>query len=235
MSPGTLHATSLRNLQFFSDMPSDRLDRIAGSCTWRCYKPGEVILGYLDANDDVFFLVEGTAKVSIYAVNGKAVVFSDLCAGQMFGEYAAVDGGPRSAGITASTACHVGCMPAPAFRQLLKDEPQLSFRLLQQCVTKIRTLTTRVYEFSTLAVANRIHAELLRLARLPASGGDCTTQVALKSTHSDIASRTSTHREAVTRELGKLTRDGIIERRGQSLYVKDIERLAKLVRDATGE
>ena len=76
---------------------------------------------------------------------------------------------------------------------------------------KIRALTTRVYEFSTLAVKNRIQAELLRLARL-ASGDGKRARVAPAPTHSEIASRVATHREAVTRELNRLARLGLIER-----------------------
>jgi hypothetical protein len=45
----------------------------------------------------------------------------------------------------------------------------------------------------------------------------------------------STHREAVTRELSRLSRIGIIERKGAALIVKDIERLSEMVYDATGE
>lgn len=234
MKQTNLQASPLRHLRLFVGLSNQRLAEIEALCAWRSYAPGELILDYLDANDDVFFLVEGEAKVSIFAVNGKAVTFSDLTSGEMFGEYAAVDGGPRSASITAATSCHVGCMSAAAFRRLIEDEPVLAMRLLRQCVGKIRCLTTRIYEFSTLAVSNRIHAELLRLARLPGATED-GRPAALSPTHAEIASRTSTHREAVSRELSRLARAGIIERRGKYLYVKDLSRLARLVHDATGE
>ena len=51
----------------------------------------------------------------------------------------------------------------------------------------------------------------------------------------DIASRVSTHREAVTRELNRLSRIGIIERQRGALVVKDVNRLAQMVHNATGE
>jgi CRP-like cAMP-binding protein len=43
-------------------------------------------------------------------------------------------------------------MPAGAFQEFLAKEPKVAQALLPQLVTKIRALTTRVYEFSTLAV-----------------------------------------------------------------------------------
>ena len=49
------------------------------------------------------------------------------------------------------------------------------------------------------------------------------------------ASRVSTHREAVTRELNRLSRIGIAERQDSALLFKDLERLADMVHEATGE
>lgn len=72
-------------------------------------------------------------------------------------------------------------------------------------------LTTRVYDFSTLAVKNRIQAELLRLANLVPKDGK-SARIFPAPTHGEIASRVSTHREAVTRELNRLCRIGVAER-----------------------
>jgi CRP-like cAMP-binding protein len=125
-------------------------------------------------------------------------------------------------------------MSAAAFRELLQSEPAVMLALLRQFVAKIRALTTRVYEFSALAVNNRIQAELLRLARLAPKEGK-GARIASAPTHSEIASRISTHREAVTRELNRLSRLGLIERKGGTLLVKDIDRLAAMVHEVTGE
>jgi CRP-like cAMP-binding protein len=221
-------------ISVFRGLPAEALSRIQKRCTWRHYQPGEPIVDYLDASDDVFFITRGEVRVSIYSLAGKAVTFCDLQSGAMFGEYAAIDGAPRSASIEARTECAVASMTAHAFREVLLSEPTVAQALLRQFVTKIRDLTTRVYEFSALAVSNRIQAEVLRLAMLaPRNGG--TAHISAAPTHAEIASRISTHREAVTRELNRLSRIGILERRGDGLFVKDVERLAEMVHAATGE
>jgi CRP/FNR family cyclic AMP-dependent transcriptional regulator len=152
----------------------------------------------------------------------------------VFGEYPAIDHGPRSASVEAHTNCLMASMPAAVFREVLQTEPAVSQALLVQLVTKIRALTTRVYEFSTLAVNNRIQAELLRLASLAPREGK-GARIVPAPTHVEIASRISTHREAVTRELNRLSRIGLIERQGSGLLVKDVERLTDMVHEATGE
>ena len=125
-------------------------------------------------------------------------------------------------------------MPAGAFRELLQTEPVVAQALLVQNVTRILALTTRVNEFIILAVKNRIQAELLRLASLGSHEGK-SARIVPAPTHVEIASRVSTHREAVTRELSRLTRIGIIERRGGTLLVKNVEELTEMVHKATGE
>ena len=225
---------SLDKVAVFAGLPADALARIQKRCSWRRYEPEETIVDYLDTSDDVFFICAGEARASIYSVAGKAVTFTDLRPGDMFGEYAAIDRARRSATIEARTSCQVASISGSAFCELLQQEPTVMLALLRQFVAKIRTLTTRVYEFSALAVSNRIQAELLRLARLAAQDGR-TAEISPAPTHSDIASRISTHREAVTRELNRLSRIGMIERRGSTLVVKDINRLSAMVHAVTGE
>jgi len=157
-----------------------------------------------------------------------------LGVGAVFGEYPAIDGGPRSASVEARTSCLIASMTGASFRELLQAEPGVAHALLPRLVKTIRVLTTRVYEFSTLAVNNRIQAELLRLASLAPREGK-SARIVPAPTHVEIASRISTHREAVTRELNRLSKIGIIDRRGGTLLVKDFDRLAEMVHDATGE
>lgn len=225
---------SLEGIAIFADLPADRSERIQQRCSWRRYEPGDPIVDYLDTSDDVYFIAEGETRVTIYSRVGKVVSFRELGAGEIFGEYPAIDRGPRSASVEARTRCLVASMPAAAFRELLQTEPVVAQALLVQFVTRIRALTTRVYEFSILAVKNRIQAELLRLASLGPRDGE-SARIVPAPTHVEIASRVSTHREAVTRELSRLARIGIIERRGGTLLVKNVEQLAEMVHKATGE
>jgi CRP-like cAMP-binding protein len=125
-------------------------------------------------------------------------------------------------------------MPAAIFRELLETEPKVAKMMLKYFVMEIRELTTRVYEFSTLAARYRIQAEVLRLAGLTACEGK-TANIVPAPTHAEIASRTSTHREAVTRELNRLSKLGIIEQRNRVLLVRDVDRLSALVHDAIGD
>ena len=159
---------SLESVAIFRGIPLDALERVKRRCSCRRYGPRESIIDHLDTSDDVCFLLSGNARVTIRSVDGKAVSFRELAAGATFGEYAAIDGRPRSASVEARTSCLVASLTAAAFREILLTEPKVAESLLKHFVMEIRELTTRVYEFSTLAVRYRIQAEILRLAGLSA-------------------------------------------------------------------
>lgn len=161
--------------------------------SWRRYEPGASITDYQDASDDVFFIVAGRARVTIYSLAEKTVSFNELGPGEVFGEYPAIDGGQRSASVEST---HKLCGRVDVvFRvpSLLQSEPAVATALLRQLVATVCRLTTRVYEFSTLAVNNRIHAEILRLANLASREGE-VTRIVPAPTHLEIASRVSAHR-----------------------------------------
>ncbi len=225
---------SLRVVRLFSDLPADVLKSIEKQCTWSRFDPGQSVVEHNDASNDVYFVVSGEARVMIYSVSGKAVAFRSLHKGDLFGELAAIDSGPRSASVEAVSQLTLASIPASDFHTLLGTHPQLSHAMNRHLVGQIRSLTDRIYQFSTLAVRNRIQAELLRLARAHQTGSK-TAAIQPAPTAEEIANHISTHREAVSREFSRLTRQGIMKRQGKTIYIEDVGRLAHLVSQASGD
>ena len=113
----------------------------------------------------------------------------------------------------------------------MADHPSFAESLLVHLVTQVRSLTERVFEFSTLAVRGRVRTELLRLARQRPAGDADTVVLSPAPKHAEIAHRISTHREAVTRELSRLEELGVIAREGRSLRIRDLAALKELSED----
>ncbi len=225
---------SLNGIGIFEGISHDAQRTLAKRCSWNTYDANQQIVGHLDTSRQVFFLAEGKARAIIYSLSGKQVTFRDIVAGEMFGEFAAIDGKPRSARVEAFTPCLIASMSPELFWEVLCDYPPVMAATLEYLTGQIRTLSERVFEFSTLAVKNRIHAELLRLAR-DHLNEDGTAFLSPVPTHAEIASRISTHREAVTRELNHLAHTGLIERREGKLIIHDIPRLTRMVQELIGE
>jgi CRP/FNR family transcriptional regulator, cyclic AMP receptor protein len=174
------------------------------------------------------------ARAISYSAEGKAVVFADLKPGAMFGEIAAIDQRPRSVSVEALEACEIASLSADEFETLMLREPSVAVAALRKVTADVRRLSQRVFEFSTLAVQNRIQAELVRLAGRP----DRRHREAILSpapSLADIADRISTHREAVSREPSRLTTMGLVRREKGDLVISDVAKLRDLVNEATGE
>jgi CRP/FNR family cyclic AMP-dependent transcriptional regulator len=65
---------------------------------------------------------------------------------------AAIDGQPRSAAIVAITNATLACMSALVFREILHKHPDGSDQVLRLLVARVRALTQRVNEFSSMHV-----------------------------------------------------------------------------------
>ena len=221
---------TLGGIGFFKDLPDQDLGPLAKACRWRRYDAGQEIVGHQDESTDVFFVVAGKVHAVVYSTAGKQVSFREIEAGSTFGEIAAIDAKPRSAAIVALTDALVASLPGAAFRKVLGRHPEVSSKVMEHLTGLVRQLSERVFEFSVLAVKNRIHAELLRLAQKNMKGKN-TAVISPAPTHADIASHISTHREAVTRELNHLAHTGALERRSGALVINDVDHLARMVED----
>ena len=220
---------ALSEIRVFSALDSAAKRTISASCSWHHIKQNKQIIGHMDRSDEVYFLVQGIVRAITYSVEGKEVSFRDIGPGEIFGEYAAIDGGERSANIFALTDIFVGSLSGNAFRDVLARHPDVSLAVMQLLTQQTRDLTKRVFEFSAFAVKNRIHAELLRLALASRPTGNAAT-IENMPTHAELASRISTHREAITREFNALARTGLIEKDGRNTIVTDLTALQDMVR-----
>jgi CRP/FNR family transcriptional regulator, cyclic AMP receptor protein len=226
--------STLRDVAIFKGLPAEDRQRFERLCAFRTYQRGKTIVHVHDKTREVFFLIGGRARVIMYSRGGKPVSFREIGPGEMFGEFAAIDEGPRSTGVEVLETSLVASASGRDFRAMLRAHPLVMEAVLVRVVAQIRALTTRVFEFSTQAVNNRIDAEILRLAR---TGGVDGRQARISPfpKHGDIASRISTHREAVTRRLSYLEDKKLIQRSGATLVVNDVSALERMVQDAIGE
>jgi CRP/FNR family transcriptional regulator, cyclic AMP receptor protein len=221
-------AQTLAGIELFSELDAKARGAVAARCRARRYGASQSVLGPDDPTRDVLFIVSGSVRVTLYSPAGKEVIFRDQGAGEFLGELSAIDGAARSAHVLALTDCLLLRMTPEVFWSVLVEHPSVNARVLRRLTRLVRSLSERVYEFSTLPVPARVRTEVLRLARQHADG-DNSAVVDPAPTHAEMASTIGTHREAVTRELNELDRLGLIERHGHCMRVPDLTRLAAAV------
>jgi CRP-like cAMP-binding protein len=214
----------MRGMSIFASLDDSELEGISRMCRWIKVDTGQVLIESTEPNTDIFFVARGAVSAKAYSTDGREVTFAHISAGQIFGEFSAIDGKPRSATIDAIEPSLIARMQADEFRDLLLKHPGMALCLAEHLVLKLRGLSRRVFEYSTLPVKFRVHAELLRYCSATRhENGSVIINPA--PTHQEIATRISTHREAVSRELSQLAADGIIRTSRRQIVVYDVDRL----------
>ncbi len=206
----------------------DDLDHVLAQCSRKHYPRDSQIVREMDQDNNLYLVESGVLGVAQFSSTGKEVSYTELGTGENFGELAAIDGKPRSACVTALTDCEITVMPFSVFASLVRTDQSASIEIMQQLTRMIRRLCDRIYEFSTLSVNNRIHAELLRLARKNMDL-DGVARIASPPTHAQLGSRVSCNREAVSRALKQLEKSGIMQKPDKRWVIPDCEALQKMV------
>lgn len=116
---------SRRDLQTIARVVKD-IDHAAGTVIAREGEPGV----------GLFVIVEGTADVTI-GDKRKAT----LGPGDFFGEIALLDGGPRTATVTATSDVQLLGLTEWAFRGLMAEHPSIAVKTLQQMAARLRNAT----------------------------------------------------------------------------------------------
>ena len=118
-------------------LPGFRLDFDA-QADELAFDPGQEIVREGSLGETLFVVMEGRAKVTR---NGRRV--GEVLPGDFFGELSTIDGGPRTASITAVTPVRVVRLFRRTLRKLLEDEPQLTVKILDGIVRRIRQVERR--------------------------------------------------------------------------------------------
>lgn len=195
---------------------------------------GKVVLGQGVAGTDVFFIRSGQFQALVHSASGKEVSLRKLGPGDLFGELAALDLGERSASVIALADGQLDLMSSEAFKALLRQSPNASLWLATRLAKQIRALTERIFELSALDVRSRLHCELFRLG-LEAGAEGNSARIQPAPTHSELANRIGTHREAVTRELGDLAKRGLVRQARRELTLLNLSALAHAIHRNNGE
>lgn len=188
---------------------------------------------------DVYLIRSGTIRIGLISPQGREVIMRDLGAGALIGELSALDGMPRSASAIALSNGELAHMPRELFLEFVSETPRVGLWIAQQISRQLRDVTERAFEWATMPVAVRVQSDILRMAHaavgaLPgrkpyALNGTKDDRLTLTMpTHAELAARIGTHREAVSRELSILAKEGLIHQKGRTLEILSLERLAAL-------
>ena len=76
-------AETLRGIEIFADLSTEARRALASHCQAHYFEPNDRVVSRQDASTDVYFIVSGRVRVTIFSRSGKEVSFRDLGPGHL--------------------------------------------------------------------------------------------------------------------------------------------------------
>lgn len=124
----------LRGLPFFNGMGDGELRKVARLFAQKLVRPSEVVCHRGDASQEAFVVMRGQLDVHLTA-EGPPV--GTIVNGQIFGEQAFLDGGPRTATIVAQQPTILLVMHRQSFNHLIQHEPHLGMIIMRNIALEL--------------------------------------------------------------------------------------------------
>jgi CRP/FNR family transcriptional regulator, cyclic AMP receptor protein len=166
-----------------------------------------------DEGDGCYRVEEGLLKASIAAPAGGERILAILGPGSVVGELSMIDGGPRSASVTALRDSKLSFVGRSAFEAFGQSRPELYRHVATLLAQRLRDTDDALVATNFLSLKGRLARALLSLAE--AFGRDIgqgRILIRQKVSQSDLAAMAGIARENVSRVLNDWTSRSLVRR-----------------------
>jgi CRP-like cAMP-binding protein len=181
---------------------SDLLER----ATLHAMRKGDVLLHQGDPGEALVILLDGTLRISMVASNGREIILDYAEAGSVLGEIALLDGGERTASVTALGDGQYLKLGARAFREVIERHPSIAWRLLREMARRLRNANLTIESDRAYASGPRLARTLQRLMQR----SEAAASLRLSMSQSELGAFAGISRENINRQLGAWADAGIV-------------------------
>jgi len=215
----------LRRVPLFSELSRAQLEQIASVAIPRSYPKGVRVFHEGDESDACYIVRSGDLRITREHSDGRAIALATMGPGDIFGELAMLDRKARSASVEALTDTELLALPATDFRRLLRENNEITVKLVIALTRKVRDANERISRQSFQTVPSRVAGVLNQLLAEEAVTPLVKDGVTIRLRQSDLAQMAGTSRESVSRFLATLERAGVVQVGRGRVTVIEPERL----------
>lgn len=221
-SPCSEYVKTLSRLPLFNDLSDAELALIAGGVSRLSLEKGTVIFAEGDVCRELLIVEDGEVKVFKSALNGRQQLLSIERKGSALAEVAAFDGGRYPVTAEASSATTLLRLSADGFRKICVNNPEMALKVFRVLAHRLRHLVSLVEELSFSTVRARLIAYLVRLAEQRGRQTPRGICFQLTENNEELAARLGTVRELVSRNMGRLHGDRLIEMSKRTVNIPNL-------------
>jgi CRP-like cAMP-binding protein len=214
-------ARILRATDLFGSVPAEDLDAVTAASRVRVFRRGQVVCTAGDRGDTVIVVLSGRLKVVVRSADGSQLTLTVVQPGGVFGELAAVDGGPRSADAETLEECQLLLIPQELVHDICARVPAAALAIAQSLAAILRRLTEGASDLVFLDLPRRVAKVLLSQPR------DNDGTIRLKMSQEELAHQAAGTRQSINAALRGFERRGWIEMHDRVVSVKQPTALAE--------
>jgi CRP/FNR family cyclic AMP-dependent transcriptional regulator len=215
---------------FLDALTDEEAEELRGAGVPRTYGPGVTLVHQGDDAGPVMVMLSGRVKVARLGGYGREAIVAVAGPGDLLGDLAAIDGGPRSATVTTLEPVEVLLVPYSAFSALIERRPHVALVMLRLIVERLRLADEQQAQFATHDVLARLSHRLVELAERFGRPVDHGIEITLPLSQEELASWTAASREAVSKALHQLRDLRIVATGRRRMTVLDIDALRRQAR-----
>jgi CRP-like cAMP-binding protein len=219
---------ALRTSPFFQSMLPHELDELIATSAERRAPRGTVIFTKGDPGTSMMVVLAGQVRIGTISRDGREVTLNVIGAGEIFGEFALLDGKPRSADAVAADDTTLMVVERAHFLPLLLRHEGLVERLLVVLCDRLRKTSLALEEISLFDLPARLALRLVKLAEDYGTTTAHGVRITLKLSQRDLATLVASSRESVNKQLRIWRESGLVDTVDGHLVLQKIEALRTL-------
>ena len=194
----------------------------------RTYSEGQVIFMEGDPGTEVILIESGRVELSITSMSGRKSVLAYMGSGEVLGEIAALDGGTRSATVTAMEPVAGLVLARKDILTFVSARPEVARSMIVELCAKARNASSMFSAQVMVEGGPRLARALILLFGKWGEERDGRFVLTQRFSQSEIGEFGGLARENVNRYLKKWIAQGILAQDGQTLVLVDRPRLEEL-------
>jgi len=217
-------------IPLFEGLPGEQLQDIAGIVEEQAFARAEIIFSEGDDGAGFYVVASGRVKVFKLSPEGKEQILHIFGPGEPFGEVPVFAGQHFPANAEAMVESRLFFFPRASFVGLIGKNPGLALNMLAVLSRRLRVFASLIEDLSLKEVPGRLAAYLLYLSNKERG----SRELELTITKAQLASLLGTIPETLSRILGRMSGQGLIESDGRKIRILDPEAMEDLAQSGRG-
>jgi len=151
----------LAGADLFKDLGADDQAVCAAKMRELRFEKGQILFGQGDVGTRLYLMAKGQVRLAIASKSRRGLSFQIAVAGDLIGEIAVLDGGPRSATATALTPVTAYALERSVFQELWSARPAIANAIIGFLCRRLRKASDRLEAMALYPMEVRVARFLL--------------------------------------------------------------------------